>query len=242
MVDGSRRHWGRRSLGFGVRPRPDEAGDSTGRALIKKALLSFLGIGVIGSVIGGSTLGTFSKFTATVTNPTNSFAAGTLLMTNGSCSSVSSGSSCGTFTLSSGNNGVMVPGDIVTGTFTLSNVGSLAASSMKLTLTNLSATSSLNTFINLTIFDSTSGYCIHGTSQTLPFHGSCDSLTGLTAQQTNDAFAAVSNLSVPAVGGGSSWSTSEAAHTLTVTAQLAINASVVAGSTASIDFQWTGAQ
>lgn len=241
MVDGSRRFWGRRSLGRGVRPRPNEAGDSTGRAFIKKALLSFIGLGVIGSVVGGSTLGTFTNFTAQATNPTNSFAAGTLLMTNGSCSSVSSGSNCGTFTLSSGDNGVMIPGDIVTGTFALSNVGSLAASSLKLTLTNLSATSSLNTFLNLTVFDSTSGYCVYGHTS-LPFHGSCDSLTGLATQQANDAFAAVSNLSVPAAGGGSSWSTSEAAHTLTITAQLAINASVVAGSTASIDFQWTGAQ
>src|SRR5207247_34105 len=65
----------------------------------RKILLSLMGIGVISAIVG-STIGTTrSAFTATVSNPSNAFAAGTLTMTNsvGSCSAVIT-ASCGALT------------------------------------------------------------------------------------------------------------------------------------------------
>ena len=46
-------------------------------SLTKKILLSVLGVGVVGSLVG---MGTFASFTATVTNPNNSFSTGTLAL------------------------------------------------------------------------------------------------------------------------------------------------------------------
>ena len=48
----------------------------------RKILLSLLGLGTMSAIIGGTMQGTHSAFTASVSNAGNTFAAGTLTMTN----------------------------------------------------------------------------------------------------------------------------------------------------------------
>lgn len=105
-------------------------------SLQKKVLLSIGVVAAIGALAGA---GTFATFTAQTTNPTNTFADGTLVLSNkvnagaaclstgGGTTDVNSNGSCTTaFNLS-----VKAPGDSGTANITLQNVGSLAASALK---------------------------------------------------------------------------------------------------------------
>jgi hypothetical protein len=105
--------------------------------LKRKVLLSLGVVAGIGALAGA---GTFATFTAQTTNPTNTFADGTLVLSN----TVNTGTAC----LSTGGgatdvnaNGVCdtafslavkAPGDSGTADLTLQNKGSLAASALKL--------------------------------------------------------------------------------------------------------------
>lgn len=105
-------------------------------SLPQKVLASMAVVAVIGALAGA---GTFATFTAQTSNPTNTFANGTLVLSN----TVNGGSAC----LSTGGgstdvnaNGtcttafdlaVQAPGDSGTTNLTLQNVGSLDASALK---------------------------------------------------------------------------------------------------------------
>jgi hypothetical protein len=102
-------------------------------SLQKKVLLSLGVVAGIGALAGA---GTFATFTAQTTNPGNTFADGTLVLSN----TVNTGSAClstGGGNTDSNANGscdvafdvsVQEPGDSDTADITLQNVGSLAAS------------------------------------------------------------------------------------------------------------------
>jgi predicted ribosomally synthesized peptide with SipW-like signal peptide len=105
-------------------------------SLGKKVLLSLGVVAAIGALAGA---GTFATFTAQTTNPSNKFASGTLVLSN----QVNGGSVClstgggNTDTNANGscstafNLAVKKPGDSGTTDITLQNVGSLAASALK---------------------------------------------------------------------------------------------------------------
>lgn len=107
-------------------------------ALAKKLLLTVLGLGIAGSLVG---VGTFASFTTTATNPSNTFATGTLVIkqTSGSlspnpCYSTSDKSASGTPATSSVACGAfftvsnLKPGDSNTASsITVRNDGSLPA-------------------------------------------------------------------------------------------------------------------
>jgi hypothetical protein len=105
-------------------------------SLPQKMLLSVGVVAGIGVLAGA---GTFATFTAQTTNPSNTFANGTLVLSNkvnagavclstggGNTDSNSNGSCSTAFNLS-----VKAPGDSGTTDITLQNVGSLAASALK---------------------------------------------------------------------------------------------------------------
>jgi len=105
-------------------------------SLRRKILLSLGVVAGIGALAGA---GTFATFTAQTSNPTNTFANGTLVLSNtvggaAACLSTGGGNtdtnangSCDTlFSLS-----VRAPGDSSTADLTLENAGSLAASALK---------------------------------------------------------------------------------------------------------------
>jgi hypothetical protein len=105
-------------------------------SLQKKVLLSLGVVAGIGALAGA---GTFATFTAQTTNPSNTFANGTLVLSN----KVNAGAVClstgggNTDTNANGscstafNLAVKKPGDSGTTDITLANVGSLAASALK---------------------------------------------------------------------------------------------------------------
>jgi len=105
-------------------------------SLQKKVLLSLGVVAGIGVLAGA---GTFATFTAQTTNPNNTFATGTLVLSN----KVNAGSAClstggGTTDVNANgacttafNLAVKAPGDSGTANITLQNVGSLAASALK---------------------------------------------------------------------------------------------------------------
>ena len=105
-------------------------------SLPRKVLLTMAVVAGIGALAGA---GTFATFTAQTTNPSNTFANGTLVLSN----KVGSGTAClstgGGNTNSNSNAGcdtafslaVKAPGDSSTADLTLENVGSLAASALK---------------------------------------------------------------------------------------------------------------
>ena len=105
-------------------------------SLHQKVLASVAVVAVFGALAGA---GTFATFTAQTSNPTNTFANGTLVLSNtvnagSACLSTGGGNtntnangSCDTaFSLS-----VKAPGDSSTANLTLENMGSLAASALK---------------------------------------------------------------------------------------------------------------
>jgi hypothetical protein len=105
-------------------------------SLQQKVLLSIGVVAGIGALAGA---GTFATFTAQTTNPTNTFANGTLVLSN----KVGSGTAClstGGGNTNTNSNGscdtafslaVKAPGDSSTANITLQNMGSLAASALK---------------------------------------------------------------------------------------------------------------
>lgn len=102
----------------------------------QKVLASMAVVAVVGALAGA---GTFATFTAQTSNPSNTFANGTLVLSN----TVNAGAAClstGGGTTDSNNNGacstafnlsVKAPGDSGTTNLTLTNMGSLAASALK---------------------------------------------------------------------------------------------------------------
>ena len=105
-------------------------------SLPRKVLFSMGVVAGIGALAGA---GTFATFTAQTTNPSNTFANGTLVLSN----KVDAGTAClstgGGNTDSNANGGcdtaftlaVKAPGDSSTADLTLQNMGSLAASALK---------------------------------------------------------------------------------------------------------------
>lgn len=104
-------------------------------SLPQKVLLSMAVVAVVGALAGA---GTFATFTAQTSNPTNTFANGTLVLSN----KVNSGSAClstngGTTDVNANacstafNLSVKAPGDSGTTNLTLTNMGSLAATALK---------------------------------------------------------------------------------------------------------------
>lgn len=196
-------------------------------SVVKRFLMSLLGIGVIGTVVG---TGSFASFNAQVTNSGNTFATGTLTVTNTS--------------IALSNNTGMSPGSVASGTTTITSSGSLAATmTLTATLNTANTTSNFNQDLNLTIHDDTSGYCIYGaTGQTLPYNGACDSLAGLTGQGSATAFPATNTgaLTVPGTS-GATWAAGEA-HLFTVTVEVINLGGVPTSATGALDLQWTGTQ
>ncbi|HET9444253.1 MAG TPA: hypothetical protein VFO65_13065, partial [Acidimicrobiales bacterium] len=98
-----------------------------------------MSIGVVAGIGALAGAGTFATFTAQTTNPTNTFANGTLVLSN----TVDAGAAClstGGGTTDTNANGscdtvfnlsVKAPGDSSTANLTLENMGSLAASALK---------------------------------------------------------------------------------------------------------------
>ena len=207
--------------------------------LATRLCLSAAALGLAGLVVGR---GTLASFNATTTNPGNTFSTASVLMSNAGtspCTAVTSGN-CGTVSLSS--NTAMSPGSIATGTITITNSGS-APATMTLTASLDSAytTSGFNAYLNLTIHDDSSGYCVYGTASP-PTNGACDNLTGLTTQQANDAFpgsTAIGPLALPAMAGPNQPWLAPEAHVLTVTVEV-IDSTVPSSATGSLDLSWSG--
>lgn len=156
----------------------------------RKILLTLVGLGIVSAIVGGSMQSTRSSFTASVVNPTNSFASGTLTMKNDGLPACNTGngvvaSACGTFTLNGGTH--LVPGTAYMQTITVTNAGSLPAR-MMLQLQNIvNGTGTLSGHVNISIHDdfAATAACLYGTAAGL----ACATLAGLTA--TPDALTAV---------------------------------------------------
>jgi predicted ribosomally synthesized peptide with SipW-like signal peptide len=103
----------------------------------KKMLLTLMVFGMVTAVLGS---GTFATFTAQTTNPNNTFAAGTLVLSNTKTGGTTCLSTGGGTTDTNVNNlceqlinaTVKKPGDTASQTLTVKNEGSLAASALKL--------------------------------------------------------------------------------------------------------------
>jgi len=203
----------------------------------RKILLSLLGMGAVSAIIGTSMQGTRASFTASVINPSNTFATGTLTMSNsaGACTGVVA-SSCGALTFGASS---MLLGTPVTTTVTITNAGDLPGL-MKLNGQN--AAGALAPQLNLTIEDqSGTGYCIYGRTGGAQA-GACDDITNAAAN-TFAFNAALTNLPLPSYSAGvfnasGRWAAGEV-HTYRITVEYAGGAD---GQTASIDFVWTGVQ
>lgn len=150
----------RPAAGDAPRPRRSSLG------FARKVLLSLLGFAVISSAVGGSMMTTHSSFTASIVNPGNTFAAGTLTMTNdaGSCSGVVA-SACGALTYSGGS---LNPGSTNAGHVAITNSGTLPAT-LYLSLQNPQTTDGtgngtlFRSYLNLTVTkDSADGTCVYG--------------------------------------------------------------------------------
>jgi uncharacterized repeat protein (TIGR01451 family)/predicted ribosomally synthesized peptide with SipW-like signal peptide len=201
----------------------------------RKMLLSLLGIGVIGAIVGAGTMGTASKFTASVVNSGNQFTAGTLKMDNSGSSSCTGvvASACSTLSLTS--NAGMSPGDVATGTVTVKNSGTVPAT-MTMKASNVSS-SGLESSLNFTVFDGATSTCLYGSGCT----ATCSSLSGVSSVTSSFA-----NISATPVNGSTRsdhrWEPSES-HTFTVCVEVISTAtSAVQNLTASIDFIWAGVQ
>lgn len=208
--------------------------------LATRLCLSLAALGLAGLLIGG---GTLASFNATTINPSNAFSTASVLMTNSGtspCTAVMTAANCGTVNLSS--NSGMSPGDIASGTISITNAGAAPALMTLQGTLDASSTASFDSHLNLTIFDNSSGYCVYGHSA-LPYHGACDNLTGLTAQVSADAFpsssASTGGLTLPGLAGAASWAVNEQ-HTLTISVEVASGGTVPTGATGSLDLSWTG--
>jgi len=156
--------------------------------MARKILLSLLGLGIICSIIGQTMQGTRSAFTATTINPSNTFAAGTLEMTNGNdlsaCTKVVA-SGCGAFTFG-GLGAAMAIGTQYQSSVTIKNAGSLPASMTIKLHTDVGDKVTggdgltLDQHLNVTVEDTSIGghYCVYTTTGP-PAAGTCTTLTGL---------------------------------------------------------------
>jgi len=201
--------------------------------------LSLACLGIAGLAAQHST---HAQFNAAVQATGNTFSSGSLLMTNAgtsACTAVRSGN-CGTVQLSS--NSGMTPGDLATGTITITNAGGVPATFSLTASRNTATTTNFDQDLNLTIYDNDSGYCIYGHSGT-PYDGPCDNISGLVTQSGGDAFPTGSTsrgpLILPAKSpDGNNWPAGEA-HTLTVTVGVVNSTSVPTGATGALDLSWT---
>ncbi|MHB8618928.1 MAG: hypothetical protein ACYDAG_05030 [Chloroflexota bacterium] len=208
-------------------------------SLLMRLSLSLLCLAATGVLLRHTTT---AALNATTQNGGTTLTAGTVLMSNAGsqpCSSVNGGN-CGSVVMSS--NTAMAPGSIASGTIAVTNTGTLPAlMSLTVSLNSTYTTSGFNAYLNLTIHDDTSGYCIYGTVSP-PTNGPCDNLTLLTSQQPNDAFpgaSAIGPLALPALAGPNQpWAAPEA-HTLTVTVEV-VDSTIPSTATGSLDLSWTG--
>jgi predicted ribosomally synthesized peptide with SipW-like signal peptide len=148
------------------------------QSLKKRVLMTFGTLGVAAAVAGG---GTFATFNAQTTNPGNTFATGTLVMSNKvnaltACLSTGAGTTTDTNSFNCDtafNLTAKKPGDSGTANITIKNEGSIAATALKLfsaACTNADA----------------AGETYHGTGST------CGSVQ-FYVQQYSDAFTTVSS-------------------------------------------------
>lgn len=197
---------------------------------VRKLSLSILGISLIGAAIAGGMKGTLSAFTATTVNPSTSFTAGTLTMTNtggsggaAGCSSGVISASCGTFTFDSGKLAADTQYPTSnTPQLTITNSGTLPAS-MSLQVTNFQFTNlgtntailntAANVNVSVTMDPAGSAKCLydnHGTS------GACLSLTsqavGYSPLSTAITNTAAAPISLPGTAASQKWAASES-HT-----------------------------
>lgn len=199
--------------------------------LTKKILLSVLGLGVVGSLVG---MGTFASFTATASNPSNTFTTGTLTLDtlNASGNSVGGASF---MSLSS-----LKPGDTKSEFLTIKNTGSLPIASYTLA-TSASTSSLLDT-------DTTNGLKLTITRCSVAWDGTAtsptcaDGLGGLGGGTTETNFNAV-----PIVKGASGIGTANLApngsNFYHIRVSLPSGAdNTFQGKTSTILFTWLGEQ
>ena len=239
-------------------------GTTAGLALGKRVLLSLLAVGVLGSGVG---VGTFATFSATTTNPSNTFTAGTLQMTNSSgCTSAVSGTNdCTAISFSTPAAGIS-PGSVYTGSVTIANTGTLAGT-YTLTLNNVASaagtcgtgscealTSTTGGYpLQITILDSKGAAaagqrCIFGQGAgssaadgacaTLSAGGDGDAAYRLTAANT----ALASGRALLGDSAASQWPAAES-HTYTIKVLFPNSAgNTYQGANASFDLVWAAAQ
>jgi hypothetical protein len=206
----------------------------------RKILLSLMGLGVISAIVGGTMQNTRSSFTATVANPANSFAVGTLKMTNGTCTGVVA-SYCGAFTFSAGK---LQPGMAYPKLLTIANSGTLPAM-MSLQIQNVQdVTGTLSGHVNITIHDDSQPACLYGTAGA-PAGTACDALTNAALL---DGFAGIP-ASIQIFGltrADHRWEPAES-HNITFTVEIdpvcpGTPSSLCDGWQTAFDVVWSGAQ
>lgn len=201
----------------------------TNVSLTKKILMSVLGLGVVGSLVG---MGTFASFTATATNTNNTFTTGTL-----NYETRQGGSAVTTNVISLS---AMKPGDSKSMFLEVKNTGSLTMQSQ--TLATTAPTSSLlNTDttdgLHLTITRCSVAW---GGTATTPTCGDAGGGTGGGTTETN-----FNNVAI--VKAASSIGTATLAGGASNYYLIAVNLPTSAGNTfqgltSNITFTWAGAQ
>ena len=141
----------------------------------KKVAMSVLALGVASAAV---VYGSFAAWTAQTTNPGNSVTTGTLTMTN-------SKNAAAVFTAATNAK----PGDTGGSTVTVTNTGSVAMSTVK--LSQGSITNTVGTDLQLKIHDDTTNRCIWPTQSA----GACAGFG------TWDASATLTNFNVQGTGG-----------------------------------------
>jgi hypothetical protein len=150
-------------------------------------------------------------------------------------------------------------GSVATGAITIKNDGSLPAT-MSLSVQNVSATSALDTYLNMTIEDRSTGiYCIYGQAASGgdAGTGACDVLTNMTTvDSTHYGFKNIATLVLPSGTSGTftpggRWAPAES-HAYIVYVELCGSGGSVScsspattpvtGPNASLDLVWTAVQ
>ena len=221
----------------------------------RKILLTLMGIGFISAIIGSTVQGTRSSFTASVVNPSNTFASGTLTMDNnnnsGTACTAKIASACGALdNLSFAVAGKLQPGNIYNQKVTIKNSGNLPAT-MSIQLQNIAnGTGTLSGHVNLTIDDVTQHACIYGTgfgtSGVAP-STDCDNLTN--ASGVSDVLTSGPTTATAVTGAGSAgrWNPGDS-HDLWFTIEIdpgfcpGTSGSTCDGWTTTFDIVWTAQQ
>ncbi|MHB8618930.1 MAG: hypothetical protein ACYDAG_05040 [Chloroflexota bacterium] len=228
----------------------------------QKILLTLLGVGAVGSLLGA---GTFAGFSAQTTNNANTISAGTLVMTNApagvaptGCSQTSGNVDCGKVVNVTAAAG-LAPGGVATGTVTVTNSGTLPAA-YTLTVNGLAglpgsptsvcgggscSSNGLAGILNVTIHDAFgAGYCLYGNPGAAPAAGACDDITTgpPAAQNPTDAIQSIPTtaITIPGAGTAGKWAVGEV-HTFTITVEFPLSPAtpnIYQGGTATFNMTW----